>query len=83
MFTKAQAMHMLLSTESLPSIDMLYNEQLPTDESSNMEDAILTALELKNSGQWEAALNESDEQENIVLKKAKLTKRKKKTRNTN
>jgi hypothetical protein len=92
MHTMAKAMNILDSTETMPNLDVLYNTEVSNDGFNNVEDAMLTAIELKRSGAVEDAMKEADEnllamakliKAKLEAENAKLVKNNKKARKSN
>jgi hypothetical protein len=92
MHTMAKAMNILDSTETMPNLDVLYNTEVSNDGFNNVEDAMLTAIELKRIGAVEDAMKEADEnllamakliKAKLEAENAKLVKNNKKARKSN
>lgn len=92
MQTKAAAMGMLDSTSVMPgSLDSMFATEIGADNPGDVEDAMLTAMELKDNGTIAQEIKESEQwakavkkaaKEALKLEQAKLAKRNKKSRNT-
>lgn len=88
MQTKAAAMHMLDSTDTMPgSMDAMFSTEIGADRQDDVEDAMIAALELKRSGAIEEEIIDGEFEMSIIketlkLEESKLRKGKKKARNT-
>jgi len=92
MHTKADAMHMLDSIETMPgSMDKMFATDIGANNADDVENAMIAAIEFKRNGSVEQELKDGKKElkalrkaakEILKAEQAKLAKRNKKSRNT-